>query len=640
MSAPTSRPGRRHRAIVAAAVVTSGAMLPAFGLGQAAAASGISIAPAPRGVAAPLTATLFKVVQEGLTPDGGAALAKSARIGNALLEDGSFAFVDQDRFGVVPSSVVGKGVDESRQATVDQAIDFGALDKITTLSDAAATERARALLAPPAGYRATATVGHTTLDQADSRGRTLRSSNLDTTVSYQLSLAGLPVVGPGAKMRASFAGDGSVVQLSEAVRTVALSDSVAIISPEQAQASCAALYGRQAAQNTPTLGYYAPALTATKASGQGTVQVLVPHYICQPADSKDGAGKLSGKLVPAAPSLSPSVQIKVSGDGRTVTGAAGATGGTAPYTFAWSSSSAALDSAGQGARVQYSPLARFRADEVLTATVTDANGLATTASVSLPGAVGSASAVGTPGGLGGVLASNGIEQTVDEWQCAQDSANGYKSSMQSHGQSVNFDWRGASAFEKDFKDPSLNGWDSSYTDAVDAQWYTGHGNSGGFSFKSSVDDTWISPSDARWGNSNLEWMQLESCDVLQDTTGTHDYFGRWAQSFRGLHLLNGFDTVATCVNGGTGRRFADYLFPAKFLWWTTRPALTVQQAWGSTANDLEPSGTRWRSISPATTGWVTNLGDHYWGQGSTGPDIAPGNTVHPLIGFVSISGVA
>jgi hypothetical protein len=138
----------------------------------------------------------------------------------------------------------------------------------------------------------------------------------------------------------------------------------------------------------------------------------------------------------------------------------------------------------------------------------------------------------------------------------------------------------------------------------------------------------------------LEWLQLESCQVLKDTTGTNDYFARWAPTFRGLHLLNGFHTNATCINGGTGGRFADYMFPATFLWWTIRPALTVQQAWASTANDLEPAGTRWRSISPATTGWVTNLGDHFWGQGSVGPDIAPGSAANPLIGFVAVSGVS
>jgi uncharacterized protein DUF6345 len=626
MSASMIRAGRSHRVVVAVVIAaSSGASVPLFAAGPA--------------TAAPLTATVFKVVQEGLTPESAERLAKAAGVGNALLEDGSFAYVDPARFAVVPSTVVGQGVDESRRATQSRAIDSAALGKITTLSDAAASERAQALLVAPPGYRTTATIGHTAAEQSDAKGRPLRSTNLDTTVSYQLSLAGLPVVGPGAKLRASFAGDGSVLQLTQAVRTVAASDTVEVISPERAKANCTALYGADLAQGTPTLGYYAPALTATKASGKGTVQVLAPHYICQPIGVAEDGNRLGGKLVPAVPSLSPTVQITVSGDGKTVNGAATATGGTAPYRFAWSSSSAALDSAGQGAKVQYAPAPRLRAPEQLTATVTDANGLATTAAVQLPGAAGSAGAVGTPGGIGGVLAANGIEQTVDEWQCAQDSANGYKASMQAHGHSVAFDWRGTSAWEKDFKDPALNGWDQNYVDAVDAQWYTGHGNSGGFTFKSSVDDTKITPADARWGNRDLEWLQLESCQVLKDTTGTNDYFARWAPAFQGLHLLNGFHTNATCINGGTGRRFADYMFPSTFLWWTVRPALTVQQAWASTANDLEPSGTRWRSISPVTTGLVTNLGDHFWGQGSVGPDINPGGA-NPLIGFVSVSGLS
>lgn len=627
MSVSMIRPGRSQRVVVAAAIAaSSAALLPVFGAESA--------------TAAPLTATVFKVVQEGLTPEGGERLAKAAGIGNALLEDGSFAFVDAKRFAVVPSTVVGKGVDEARRPTVSEAIDFTALGKITTLPDTAAAERAKALLVPPSGYQATATIGHTSVEQADAKGNPLRTTNLDTTVSYQLSLDGRPVVGPGAKLRASFAGDGSVLQLSQAVRSVAASGAVEVISPDKAKANCAALYGSTIVQNTPTLGYYAPALTATKASGKGTVQLITPHYICQPAGVPDDGNRLGGKLIPAVPALLPAVQIAVNGDGKTVTGVATATGGTGPYRFAWSSSSTALDSAGQSAKVQYNPVVRFRAPEQLTATVTDANGLATTAAVQLSGAVGSASAVGTPGGVGGVLAENGIEQTVDEWQCAQDSANGYRASMLAHGHSVDFDWRGASAFEKDFKDVTLGGWDNSYVDAVDAQWYTGHGNSGGFTFKSSVDDTKITPADGRWGNQDLEWLQLESCQVLRDTTGTLDHLARWAPTFRGLHLLNGFHTNATCIDGGTGRRFADYLFPATFLWWTIRPALTVQQAWGTMANDLEPSGTRWRSMSPATTGWVTNLGDHFWGEGSVGPDIAPGSASNPLIGFVSVSGVS
>jgi hypothetical protein len=87
-------------------------------------------------------------------------------------------------------------------------------------------------------------------------------------------------------------------------------------------------------------------------------------------------------------------------------------------------------------------------------------------------------------------------------------------------------------------------------------------------------------------------------------------------------MLNGFDTNATCVGGGTGGRFADYLFPSKFLGITIRPALRVRSAWAQMAIDKEPSGTKWRSMGNIGSGGVWNLDDFFWGQGTTGPDIA------------------
>ena len=196
-----------------------------------------------------------------------------------------------------------------------------------------------------------------------------------------------------------------------------------------------------------------------------------------------------------------------------------------------------------------------------------------------------------------------------------------------------FDWRGWAAFEKDFKDTRSGGWDHIYVDNVDAQWYTGHGWSGGFTFKSSIDDTEITPADARWGDRDLEWMQLESCQVLRDTNGSHDYFGRWGGAVDGLHMLNGFHTNAYCVGGGTGGTFASYLFPRQILLWTL-PALTVRNAWAQMAIDKEPNGVVYRSMGNIAPGGVTNIGDYFWGQGPTGPDIP----VAGRIGQWSITG--
>jgi hypothetical protein len=218
---------------------------------------------------------------------------------------------------------------------------------------------------------------------------------------------------------------------------------------------------------------------------------------------------------------------------------------------------------------------------------------------------------------------------VDEWQCAQDSAIGFKNVMASHGVSTAFDWRGWNAFEKDFKDVTKSGWDTSYVDNVDAQWYTGHGSPSSFTFKSSVDDKDVTPSDAKWGDYDLEWLQLESCQVLADTNGTHDYFSRWGGTMDGLHMLNGFHTNAHCIAGGTGGRFAQYLFPD---WY--RGPLTVRNAWAQMAIDKEPAGDVYRSMGNLAPGNVTNIGDYFWGQGPTGPDIR----LSGRIGMWSITG--
>jgi hypothetical protein len=621
--------------------------LTSFGVGLAVLAGGTLLAlPQSAAQAAstgpPLAEVpLYTVTQEGLTVDDARRLADQAKIGPALRPDGSFAYASSS-YARVPSrpapSATRLGKDENGRQTTARVLDRKALAATTVISDAAALDRAKGLLgAVPGALTATPRVDHTTVEVSDAKGSVTSRTAIDTTVTYGFSLAGVPVVGPGAKQRVSFSPNGSIAALTRSLRTVQAEGSVAVITPDEASKKCTAAYGPGVGQGEPTLAYYAPPLAADRANGAGRVTYLTPHYVCDPSDApSDAEVPLTGRMIPAAPVLTPSATLKARGDGSAVTAGLEVGGGTAPYTVTWSSSSANLRSR-SGAEVSYRVgLRRKATSETLTATVSDANGVSVAASVTLAGASGEAGARST-GGVGGAFASIGIEQTVDEWQCAQDSANGFRDVMSARGHTTSFDWRGANAWERDFRKTSAGGNDVSYVDAVDAQWYTGHGSSGGFTFKSSVDDTVITPGDARWGdNDNLEWMQLESCQVLRDTNGAADYFSRWAPAFDGLHLLNGFDTNAYCVTGGTGRRFAEYLFPETFLWWTVRPAQTVSQAWSRMADDLEPAGVRWRSISPIGGGWVHNLDDHLWGQGTVGPDI-PAST---RIGFIAISGVS
>jgi len=117
-------------------------------------------------------------------------------------------------------------------------------------------------------------------------------------------------------------------------------------------------------------------------------------------------------------------------------------------------------------------------------------------------------------------------------------------------------------------------------------------------------------------------MQLESCNVLQFDSGGVAIWDRWAKVFDGLHLLNGFQTTASCVDtpGGTSGRFSSYLFPRPIFFFTL-PALKVRQAWAQMAYDLEPSGRQYVTMGAAAAGWVTNYDDYFWGQGPVGFDI-------------------
>jgi hypothetical protein len=608
---------RRACALAALAVATGTATTVAVTAPSATAAAG-------------LTATVYDIVKEGFTADDGARLASTFGIGNAVRSDGSFAFTNAKVFNVVPSKLVTTTTDENGNKVTVRALNEAALDKITTIPTDDAIAKLSGVVSFPDYYEARPVAGYTTVEIGDVKGAVRKTHDIDTTVSYQLSLKGVPLVGPGAKTRVSLSGAGDIISYTAAIREVVPSADVPILDPTEAFKLCVEAYGGNDSQSLPRLVYYSPPLSSKGAVGTGAAKQLLPHYQCQ----VKGGSEETGRLIPAAPQLAPKVGLTVTGSKGLVTAKASSRG-TGPFTFGWQSSSTSLNVKGSAISYSLAPREGFD-NETLKLTVTDANGVATTLAVTLPGGEGTATASGQGGTgvVGGELASNGIESPITEWQCAQDSANGFRSTMLAKGHAMSFDWRGNNAWSWDFKDQAQGGGDASYIDAVDAAWYTGHGWPGGFTFNNGQPS--VTPDIARWGDDNLEWLQLESCQVLQDTTGTLDHFDRWGQAFRGLHLLNGFHTNAYC-DSRTGGRFASYLFPETFLWWETRPAFTVVQAWSSMANDLEPSGVRWRSMSPMS-GAIHNLDDKYWGRGNVGPDIRPGGS-YPLTGFISVSGL-
>jgi hypothetical protein len=591
----------------------------------------VAAAPATPAFAA-TTAQVYAVTGEGLTLEEGQRLADAFGIANATQDNGAFEYVDGARFQQVPSRVVGRGSDEADQPTVTQGLDLAAVQRIRPIPDADATERgARLVELALRGDDLTATpvVSHSQLTVADRSGRVLADQSLDTTVTYQLGLGGLPTTGQGARLRVTFGPDGEVTEMSAAVRRLAPGVEVPIIDPDEATAACAALSGPEVRQNPPTLAYQFPDLTAQRASGQGTVQAIYPQYTCHSVDA-DGQ-LLPLRLVPAVRGSGPSADFTVSlSTAGVVTASASATGGTGPYSFRWSSSTTALSTVeSEGDRISY--LRRPRDDdgtEQVMLEVTDANGLSATGSVSL-GGPDTVPGTTVPGGGGFATfavgpTDGGTETPVTAGGCGTASnlsADGFKAALTSHGFGIEFDWRGNNAWEQDFKDPSKPGGDDSdWVDDVDIAWYSGHGGPSGFTFNTNHTDTKITPADARWGNRDLEWLQLQSCNVLMDTTGTKDYLTRWGPAFAGLHLLNGYETGAGCIAASLGGAFANRLFAGP-----SGPALTVRQAWATAVIAKDP-GKVYRSMgplgAPVNGVYPWNFYDYFWGQGSTGADIA------------------
>jgi len=202
-----------------------------------------------------------------------------------------------------------------------------------------------------------------------------------------------------------------------------------------------------------------------------------------------------------------------------------------------------------------------------------------------------------------------------------------------------FYWWGWSAWERDFKDPHCHptGLDHIYVDNVDITFYIGHGWPGGFTFVNPrQDDSWLTCDDAAvcpcplggWGNEDLEWLALLSCQILawQDPSVPWPdtmWWQRWGPSFNGLHQILGFDTFSYDVPY-FGWVFADSMIGKEFqwLWWKWRQEpLPVRAAWFHAKDWQQPFWVR-AAVMGAYGPWgVNNYNDYLWGKGPVGPDI-------------------
>jgi hypothetical protein len=568
--------------------------------------------------------------------------------------DGAIRFMDPDRFQHVPTITLPQeatgllGTDEDGLATTRQVIDLAALLDLDVLDAGAAVARLEQALAGagllPEG--AEPLVSHSTLELTRNPEALValplppgldRPIQLDTQVNYPLTVGdpAVPVIGPGAKIKASFDGDGNVTQFLYSAVQFERGGSVPIVPPEQGPALCAQVLDAPAdATVRAQLVYVAPAPAAGASR-------LLPHFRCaMPADGHHHDHVVDSRevLLPAvvdAPKAVVTATPTTLPDGTThVSASVAVTGGTAPFTYQWSSATTTLPDDAQGDAVGYAvapraPLAGPLEEELLV-TVTDADGLVavgrstltvTAPPVAVDGASRAAGADAVAAGVDVATEWVGTFNHQGDLPGVPGNASGFRSVNGDQGVPIRFNWGNNDAFEVDFKDPALGGQDTDWVDSTDMLFYSGHANGNGWVLESEEDDQSVRYEDARYGNHDLEWLVLGACGSLQSQSDGKSWDTRWGPAFRGLHMMLGYASISQDTTE-EGRRFSEYMHGLR-----SGGVRKLYQAWGQQAIDLQPATDsdgrliRYAYGGPVGADNEWNAHDYFPGKGPITADI-------------------
>jgi hypothetical protein len=556
-------------------------------------------------------------------------------------DTGIIAFVDEERYMFVPTKAVGKGAaDEDKTETVVEAFDINAIRALKVPDVNAVRMRfdnalKRSNLLPEGGRAQTS---YDTFQMFDLNGRVTLEAKLAAQTSFDLYIDNIPLIGPGARVNATFDGAGNVTQLRYALHEVRKGDSVEVISSDQAQKRFIEVLNQSGLGSQlknvrleTKLVYYAPSLNTS------TAGVILPHYeIGGTAMVGEKTIVLMSELVPAVTDAKyvPRATLTASVKDNTVSAAVKIEGGKPPYTINWGSSSAYIDKNTTSISYQVSPRASATS-ETISVLVTDANGVSVRAGQKLAlslrpvqrlrvrpigGGEGYVAPRAIPAPLVGGVRDFGTENSVTNQ--FGNLENGFRSEMLGDGVTSRFHWTGINAWEQDFKSPE----DSNWTDNADMTFYVGHGSGGGFTFEDTTHtDSDLDYDDATgaWGNGDMEWLALYSCQVLIDNWGGMNRFQRWRQEFDGLHLLLGFHTNAQANMGFSGA-FAHNMVRRPFLWWHN--PMKIKDAWFDAVDSDQPNDRVAVVMGPTRRNdGATDMNDYFHGKGSIGPDIRGDN---------------
>ncbi|MES9940718.1 MAG: DUF6345 domain-containing protein [Candidatus Thiodiazotropha sp. 6PLUC2] len=594
---------------------------------------------------------VYHAIDNGISEAQAYQFSKSLQVDPELIDletfhrTGKIGYIDLARHQYIPTRIVGQGeADEEKKSTVLEQIDFDALSMIQPIDEDVVLHLLETSLKEadilPQAYKPY--IRHTQFEAVDKEGKTIADAMVDTKVDLQLYTAGLPLIGPGAKITATVGADGGTTQFNYANRILEEGEYVPVISHTDAKRECRQRILSSSQKSaldklniTTQLVYYAPSLDIT------SVKTIQPHYDCGGTAVVDGEiVNLLHELIPAVESTAyvADVSIDATLKGEVINAKVDINGGQPPYQVDWSADGAKPINR-NGTAISFAQQQRKGVnEEVITVKVTDANGIESlaTTTIALPRVSQSSDskiaeffntaitsllhnlipAVEAIGGITDYGTENAVTNQFGDLE------QGFIDRMQTAGVAERFSWSGTLAWEQDFKASS----DSSWIDNTDMTFYVGHGYGGGFTFEDTThDDGTLDYDDATgdWGDKDLEWLALLSCQVLKDDWSGMSRFDRWKQEFDGLHLLLGFHTNAYAWSSFSGE-FADNMLKSN--------PMTVKTAWFEATDTDQPA-----SVVPVVMGvldnnGMSNVNDYFWGKGSVGPDIRDGD----IIGYWSI----
>ncbi|MBN2442556.1 MAG: hypothetical protein JXJ04_14475 [Spirochaetales bacterium] len=561
---------------------------------------------------------VYSVTRGGITEDQARDLCDilgvETRQRSLVDENGRLSFMDPEKYQYVPTKFVGAGeADEDGNATVVEAIDIKAARSIRAYPRDKALARFKAALERTGllPVNATSTGKNTELIVCDYEKESYFRVDIDTTLEFRQYLHDVPLTGPGSKMIAVFDPQGVITNLQYANRELKEAGTVAILSPDDVRKMLMVKYGRDLAIET-TLVYFSPALSYVN------TRMIFPYYECSITEkSDDGETHYLDELVPAVKNSRyvPVAAIEAFQEGDVIKGKVEIKGGIPPYTIQWNIGGKFKTSGNEV--IVYKLDARDKVKEQeISATITDQNGISVLARTTVAVDPSLLTFVDSP-----VLSFYSYRQFGTENAVTNqfgDLEQGFVNQMKADGVTKRFQWKGFNAWEQDFKSPM----DYYYIDNTDITLYVGHGNPKYFKFTDTTHDDnklYYNDADNDWGDRDLEWLALYSCQVLKIDYAPLSIFDRWKQEFDGLHMLLGFHTNAQAnftFTNAFASNMVDHNWTVRSSWFnaitTDQPSDRVGVVMGAGRIDSEGN-------------WIWNSNDHFWGHGSVGSDITKPN---------------